>query len=309
MTRERIHGHLLIFAANFIFGVNYAVSKWLLAGRVTPEFQTLARMVAACALFWALSLFLPREKLSLKEIAVLLLCSTCGVAGNQTLFVFGLSMTSPVDASVITTGTPIVVMLLAALFLREPITRLKCAGVLAGAAGAVWLVLQSGAAQGGGNAASSLAGDLCIVGSMLIYAIYFVFSKPLSVKYQAVTMMKWMFLFAVLEVAPLTVPAVLRPHGAFPRPPDAQVFAALAYVLFGATFLAYMLIPMAVRRIRPTTASMYNYVQPVVACALAIALAQDEFSWGKLLAALVIFLGVHMVTRSRARRDVFPDEA
>lgn len=302
MTRERIRGHLLIFSANLIFGINYPISKWLLDGRLTPEFHTLARMVSACALFWLLSLFMPREKLSLREIGILFLCSFCGIAGNQTLFIQGLSMTSPIDASVITAGTPIIVMLLAAVFLREPITRMKSGGVLLGAAGAVGLVLQSG--QGGNAAAASFAGDACVLGSSLIYAVYFVFSKPLSEKYSAVTMMKWMFLFAVIEVAPLTLPAIVRPGGAFAAPPDARTFAGMAYVIFGATFLAYLLIPMAVRRIRPTTASMYNYVQPVVACALAILLAQDVFSAGKLLAAAAVFLGVYFVTKSKARRDM-----
>lgn len=302
MTRERIRGHLLIFSANLIFGINYPISKWLLDGRLTPEFHTLARMIGACALFWLLSLFMPREKLSLREIGILFLCSFCGIAGNQTLFIQGLSMTSPIDASVITAGTPIIVMLLAAVFLREPITRMKSGGVLLGAAGAVGLVLQSG--QGGNAAAASFAGDACVLGSSLIYAVYFVFSKPLSEKYSAVTMMKWMFLFAVLEVAPLTLPAIVRPGGAFAAPPDERTFAGMAYVIFGATFLAYLLIPMAVRRIRPTTASMYNYVQPVVACALAILFAQDVFSAGKLLAAAAVFLGVYFVTKSKARRDM-----
>ena len=302
MTRERIRGHLLIFSANLIFGINYPISKWLLDGRLTPEFHTLARMIGACALFWLLSLFMPREKLSLREIGILFLCSFCGIAGNQTLFIQGLSMTSPIDASVITAGTPIIVMLLAAVFLREPITRMKSGGVLLGAAGAVGLVLQSG--QGGNAAAASFAGDACVLGSSLIYAVYFVFSKPLSEKYSAVTMMKWMFLFAVIEVAPLTLPAIVRPGGAFAAPPDARIFAGMAYVIFGATFLAYLLIPMAVRRIRPTTASMYNYVQPVVACALAILFAQDVFSAGKLLAAAAVFLGVYFVTKSKARRDM-----
>lgn len=302
MTRERIRGHLLIFSANLIFGINYPISKWLLDGRLTPEFHTLARMVSACALFWLLSLFMPREKLSLREIGILFLCSFCGIAGNQTLFIQGLSMTSPIDASVITAGTPIIVMLLAAVFLREPITRMKSGGVLLGAAGAVGLVLQSG--KGGNAAAASFAGDACVLGSSLIYAVYFVFSKPLSEKYSAVTMMKWMFLFAVIEVAPLTLPTIVRPGGAFAAPPDARTFAGMAYVIFGATFLAYLLIPMAVRRIRPTTASMYNYVQPVVACALAILFAQDVFSAGKLLAAAAVFLGVYFVTKSKARRDM-----
>lgn len=297
MLSERTKGHLLIFTANLIFGINYAVSKWLLAGQLTPEFHTLARMVAACVLFWGISLFLPKEKLSLKEIGVLFLCSLCGVAGNQALFIWGLSMTSPIDASVITTGTPIIVMLLAAFILREPITWLKSSGVLVGAAGAVWLVLLSRTPDG--NASSSLAGNLCIFGSSFIYAVYFVFSKPLSVKYRAVTMMKWMFLFAVAEVLPITLPALIEPGGMFLTAPDWRTFAAMAYVLVGATFLAYMLIPMAVRYIRPTTASMYNYVQPIVACALAIVLAQDTFSWDKLLAAGTVFLGVFLVTKSR----------
>lgn len=303
MTKERIHGHLLIFTANLIFGINYPISKWLLDGRLTPEFHTLSRMVAACVLFWGISFFFPREKLSLKEIGVLFVCSLFGVAGNQSLFIWGLSMTSPIDASVITTGTPIIVMLFAALFLREPITRLKVGGVLTGAGGAVWLTLLS---ESGDETASvsSLAGNLCIFGSSFIYALYFVFSKPLSEKYRAVTMMKWMFLFAVLEVAPLAVPAMLRPGGMFIVPADTQTIAAMAYVLVGATFLAYLLIPMAVRRIRPTSASMYNYVQPIVACALAIIVAQDNFTWEKLLAALTVFFGVYLVTQSKARRDL-----
>lgn len=303
MTKERIQGHLLIFTANLIFGINYPISKWLLDGRLTPEFHTLSRMLAACLLFWAISFFLPREKLSSKEIGILFACSLCGVAGNQSLFIWGLSMTSPIDASVITTGTPIIVMLFAAVFLREPITRLKVSGVLLGAAGAVWLVMLS-ADDSAKNSVSSLAGNLCIFGSSFIYALYFVFSKPISERYQAVTIMKWMFLFAVLEVAPLTLPAMLRPEGMFIVPADFQTVAAMAYVLIGATFLAYLLIPMAVRRIRPTSASMYNYVQPIVACALAIFVAQDNFSWDKLLAALTIFCGVYMVTQSKARRDL-----
>lgn len=304
MSRDRIHGHLLIFAANLIFGINYPVSKWLLAEHLTPEFHTLARMVSACVLFWTVSLFLPKEKLSLKEIGVLFVCSLCGVAGNQTLFIKGLSMTSPIDASVIASGTPIFVMILAAFILREPITWLKSLGVLLGAGGAVWLVLSTAASAHSAGTESSLAGNLCVTGSCLIYAVYFVFSKPLSVKYNAVTMMKWMFLFASLELLPFTIPPMLRPHGMFLAPLDGNAVVAMFYVFFGATFLAYLLIPMAVRRIRPTTASMYNYVQPIVACALAIVLAQDNFSWTKLFAAGTVFVGVYMVTKSKARRDL-----
>lgn len=304
MISERLKGHLLIFTANLIFGINYTISKWVLAEYLTPEFHTLLRMVVACMLFWGISYFLPKERLSLKEIGVLFLCSLGGISGNQTLFTQGLSMTSPIDASVITTGTPIIVMVLAAVFLREPITWKKTFGVLLGASGAIWLVLQSAPKADGGANASSLIGNLFIFGSSLVYATYFVFSKPLSEKYQAVTMMKWMFLFSVFTVAPLTIPSMLRPNGILHAPLTFEAVAAITYVCVGATFLAYMLIPMAVRRIRPTSASMYNYVQPMVACALAIIVAQDVFSWSKLLAAVIIFLGVYLVTQSKAKRDL-----
>lgn len=305
MTRERLKGHALIFSANLIFGINYPISKWLLAERLTPEFHTLARMVFACVMFWTLSFFLPKEKLPPKALLVLFICSFCGVAGNQALFIYGLSMTSPIDASVITTGTPIFVMLLAAVILREPITWLKTAGVLLGAAGAACLVAQSNPHGGSGAAIASVPGDLCVLASCVVYAIYFVFSKPLSEKYSAVTMMKWMFLFASAEVALFAVPTIsdggiLLEGATF----DEKTFAAMAYVIGCATFLAYLLIPMAVRRIRPTTASMYNYVQPIVACALAAAIGQDSFSPGKLLATAAVFVGVYMVTKSKARRDM-----
>lgn len=306
MISERLKGHLLIFAANLIFGINYTVSKWILAEHLTPEFHTLLRMLVACALFWGISCFLPKEKLSLKEIGLLFVCSLGGIAGNQALFTQGLSMTSPIDASVITTGTPIFVMLLSAVFLREPITWKKILGVLLGASGAIGLILQSVPASSKalpGNE-SGLIGNFFIFGSSLIYASYFVFSKPISEKYQAVTLMKWMFLFAVLTVTPITLPALLRPGGILLAPLDFKALAAITYVCVGATFLAYLLIPMAVRRIRPTSASMYNYVQPMVACALAVLVAQDTFSWSKLLAALTIFLGVYLVTQSKARRDM-----
>lgn len=296
MNKEQATGHLLIFISALIFGLNYPISKWLLTEYLTPEFYMCARMIVSCVLFWGLSLCVPREKLSLKEIGIFFLCSVGGVTGNQLLFVWGLDMTSPIDASVITSGRPIIVLLLSALILRERITRLKTAGVFTGAAGAIWLILLSGTS--GGNAAS-LAGDLCIFASGVVYALYFVFSKPLSEKYRAVTMMKWMFLFAAIQVLPFYVPAMIN-AGTPPilAPIDAKAAGAMIFVFFGTSFLGYLLIPMAVRHIRPTTASMYNNLHPIVACVLAVVLAQDTLSPEKILAALAILGGVYMVTKS-----------
>ena len=302
MAKEHFTGHLLIFLSALIFGLNYPISKWLLANYLSPEFYMCARMAASCALFWGLSLFLPKEKLSLKEIGIFFLCSVGGVTGNQLLFVHGLNMTSPMDASVITAARPILVLLLSALILRERVTRLKSAGVLVGTAGAIWLILQS--ATNSGNVAS-LAGNLCIFASGFVYALYFVFSKPLSEKYQATTMMKWMFLFAALQILPFYVPAMATASApALTAPLGTAAVAAMIFVFVGTSFLGYLLIPMAVRRIRPTSASMYNNLHPIIACIIAVALGQDFLSFEKIFAAAAILSGVFLVSRSNRTEKI-----
>lgn len=298
---EKLKGHLLILTANILFAINMPVSKYLLPLHVSPEALTIMRMAFACVMFWVTSLFVPNEKVTLKDLGQLFICALCGVGFNQGLFIWGLNTTSPVDASIIATAVPIFVMILAALILKEPITRQKSLGVLVGIAGAVSLILQSTHHVG---QASSLGGNLMITFSGFIYSIYLVLSKPLTLKYSAVTMMKWMFLFSTLSVMPFTVSHVLDAP-VFQHPtPDLQELGAVFFVLFGATFVPYLLIPMSLKRIRPTTVSMYNYVQPIIASLIAVCIGQDHFSLWKILSAALVFVGVYLVTQSKSRDDI-----
>ena len=171
MNQEKLKGHLLILAANILFAINMPVSKYLLPEHVQPEALTSMRMSFACVMFWITSLFVPYEKVPLKDLGLLCLCALCGVGLNQGLFIWGLNTTSPVDASIIATAVPIFVMILAALILKEPITRMKTFGVLLGICGAISLILQS---TQGSNQASSLGGNLLITVSGFMYSIYLV---------------------------------------------------------------------------------------------------------------------------------------
>lgn len=300
MTKERIQGHLLILSANLIFGLNTPISKWLLTEKLDASLHTMLRMFIAGLLFWIASLFVERQKVPLSDLLKLMVCGLCGIAINQYLFIVGLSVTSPVDASVIVTSTPIFVMIFAAFILKEPITLLKCGGVFMGAMGAIWLIISAG---GDSGARSSIWGDMLALISSFIYSFYFVISKPLAQKYSAVTMMKWMFLFGFIALIPFNYRSVFFFEGV-KADLDFKAIGAIFYVCVFATFLAYFLIPMAIKRIRPTTASMYNYIQPITSSAIAIIAMQDAFSIQKLLAAIMIFAGVFMVTKSKARRDI-----
>ena len=301
MNQEKLKGHLLILAANILFAINMPVSKYLLPEHVQPEALTSMRMSFACVMFWITSLFVPYEKVPLKDLGLLCLCALCGVGLNQGLFIWGLNTTSPVDASIIATAVPIFVMILAALILKEPITRMKTFGVLLGICGAISLILQS---TQGSNQASSLGGNLLITVSGFMYSIYLVVSKPLTLKYSSVTMMKWMFLFTTLTLVPFTFRHVLDAPAFHREVWDFTELGAIFYVLFGATFLPYLLIPMSLKRIRPTTVSMYNYVQPIVASFIAVMIGQDTLSWQKVLSAVLVFTGVYLVTQSKSREDM-----
>lgn len=305
MNSEKRKGHLLILITNILFAINMPVSKYLLPTHVAPEALTIMRMGFACLMFWIVSLFITQQKVPLKDLGTLFVCALCGVGLNQGLFIAGLNRTSPVDASIIATAVPIFVMLLAAVILKEPITRKKSFGVFLGASGGILLILSSTHASSGEN--SSLEGNLMIIFSGLMYSIYLVLSKPLSLRYSPVTMMKWMFLFSTLALIPFTYRHVLDAPAFHREIWDIKEIGAIFFVLFGATFLPYLLIPMSLKRIRPTTVSMYNYIQPIVASIIAVLIGQDTFSLQKFLSATLVFVGVYMVTQSKSREDIERD--
>ncbi len=294
-------GHILIMLANILFGASMPVFKYLLTADVPPEAITIMRAIFACMMFWLVSFFMPKEKVLPKDLCLLFVCALCGVGINQWLFVIGLKNSSPVNASIIATAVPIFVLLLAALVLKEPITAKKSLGVFWGVSGGLLLVFNSTQTTSGTN---SLWGDMLMLLNQLMYSVYLVLSKPLSRRYSSVIMMKWMFLFSTLALAPFCLQYMQYVPMFHRETFNVSQLYALLYLLFGATFVSFMLIPMALKQIRPTTVSMYNYVQPIIAFAIAVAVGQDTFSMQKLLSAALVFVGVYLVTQSKKRKDI-----
>lgn len=277
------------------------VFKYLLTADVPPEAITIMRAIFACMMFWLVSFFMPKEKVLPKDLCLLFVCALCGVGINQWLFVIGLKNSSPVNASIIATAVPIFVLLLAALVLKEPITAKKSLGVFLGVSGGLLLVFNSTQTTSGTN---SLWGDMLMLLNQLMYSVYLVLSKPLSRRYSSVIMMKWMFLFSTLALAPFCLQYMQYVPMFHRETFNVSQLYVLLYLLFGATFVSFMLIPMALKQIRPTTVSMYNYVQPIIASAIAVAVGQDTFSMQKLLSAALVFVGVYLVTQSKKRKDI-----
>lgn len=300
---QKQQGHLIMLVVMSTFGLNIPINKYLYeSGLLTPMAMTMLRMGFAAIAFWIVSLFVKKEKVAKKDMFILLIGGLCGMLINQSLFAFGLGKTSSVDASIITTSGPLFAMMLAAIILKEPITAKKAGGVIVGGAGAVFLVYTSAHSMTATSQQGSIIGDISVFGAQLFYAFYLVITRPLSTRYSPITMMKWMFLFSAVVELPLAYMHVLE--APLFRQPDILPYLLLAFTLLGATFFTYLMIPLAQRRIRPTTISMYNNMQPLVASAVAIYMGMDRFTWEKLAAALLIFGGVYLVTMSKSRDEI-----
>ena len=293
-----LRGHLAMLGANIMWGLMSPVAKVVMAGAVvTPLVMTDFRIFGAAMLFWIASIAVPREHVPPCDLLLLAGAAMLGILLNQGSFIFGVSFTSPGEASVLTTTMPLWVMLLAALILKEPITWKKCCGIALGASGALLLVLGGGALNSASGSNPRL-GDFLVLCAQLSYALYLTLYKNFIKKYSLVTLMKWMFTFASVVLAPFSVAKLVSL-------PWSQLtlgeIGGAAYVVFCGTFLAYICIMTGQKLLRPTVVGMYNYVQPVVAMCIGIWLGLDNFSLTKGIAVALIFSGVYLVTTSRSR--------
>ena len=124
--------HISLLAANIIYGINYSIAKAVMPDHIKPLALVSLRSISAAVLFWITSLFMPKEKVSRKDLLYLFGCSFFGVVINQILFLVGLNYTSPVNSSIIISTNPIFAFVFAALILKENITFLKGIGLAIG---------------------------------------------------------------------------------------------------------------------------------------------------------------------------------
>lgn len=290
-------GHLACFGAYAIFGFNIIFCKDIANQSIlSPQLLFAFRALGASLLFWILSLFTPQVKVPMRDLWAILGAGFIGLVVPQLTFLIAVGMTTPVDLTVVNSITPIMTMFVAAIFLKEPITFKKASGVVLSFAGVVWLILQS--AHASGIQHSTPLGLGLIILNALSFALYLGVCRPIIQRYDVVTLMKWMFLFSLIIILPFSITDFIHTDFASVQP---KVWWEVAYLIFFATFVAYFLIPLGQQRIRPTLVSMYNYLQPIIACVVGVALGMDRLTVTKILAAALIFSGVAIVNRSRAK--------
>lgn len=298
MKQSPLIGHAACFAAYAIFGINIIVCKDLTtSSAISPLAIFTVRSLGASAFFWILSLFMPAEKVERGDFVKIFAASFLGFFLTQLTFLEAIPDITPMHCSIISALTPIYTMFIAAVVLKEPLTWKKGGGVLLSLCGIIFLIMNN--SQGNGVIESKLSGILLMVLNGVAFALYLGVFRPVIMKYSVVTFMKWIFLFSVAMSLPFSFGEVFSPVWmVLPR----MQLLELGFLVLFATCVCYFLIPLGQKNIRPTLVSMYSYVQPIIATVISICIGMDGITWQKVLAAVMVFTGVFVVSRSKAAK-------
>lgn len=291
--KTNLFGHLSGFLAAAIWGLMAPIGKDAMLHGISGLDMVFFRVAGAAVSFWLASIFI-KEKVPAKDVFKFAAAGLFAIVCNQCCFTVGLSITSPINTSIVTTSLPIVALIFSAIFLHEKITAKKVLGIVFGVSGAVMLIMGSAAAN---NAkAGNIVGDLLCFTSQCSFAIYLAFFKNLVGKYSVITSMKWMFTFSTIMIAPFTLGGVMQiPFSEI----SALTWAESSFVVFGGTFIAYILVAKAQKALRPTVVAMYNYVQPVTSTIVSVLTGLAIFGFNHALAILLIVLGVYTVNGAK----------
>ena len=289
---------LLAFLAAIIYGVSFTVTKEVMPQYVKPYGFILLRVFGATLVFWIVGIFLKKEKISAHDYLRILLAAVFGIALNMLAFFKGLSMTTPINASVIMVISPIMVLTFATIFLKEKATKKKLAGIFIGMFGAILLIAYG---KDQNTATNATLGNLLVFVNASSYAMYLILIKNLTKKYHPLTLAKWLYLFGLLMVIPFgfsefnQIDWVSIPTSALYK---------IGFVVIFTTVLTYMFNLLAIKKLKPTTLSIFIYLQPVIASIYALIVGSDTINQLKIIATLLIFLGVYLVTRKPKEESV-----
>lgn len=293
MEKNKIAAHASLLVANIIFGLGVPITKLLLDNWVSPMAWMATRCIGAAVIFWAVSLFMPKEKVPIKDLFVIMTGGLIGFLVSQTFTAWAIDYSTPTYVSFIGTLTPVMTMVCAALFIGERISGRGLVGVVIGIIGAMLMVVMNW--QGGAGKNDVLGIGFALL-SLLTWAIYLIITRKVSAKYSAVTQMKWIFLVSSVAILPFSW-SDLAHSTLYSSAWQWSGVLEMAYIVVLATVVGFFAIPFASRYLKATTVSVYTNLQPILASFVAIALGQDLLTWDKPVALILVLLSAYMVSK------------
>jgi drug/metabolite transporter (DMT)-like permease len=279
---------------SLIYGVTFTIAKDVMPLYIDAYGFILLRAGGSMILFWLVWLFTPKEKIALNDFPRIIAAAFFGVAFNMLTFFKGLSLTSPISAAVIMVSTPMIVLTLSALIMKERMQKRMIFGIILGLIGTAFLILYG---KSIGSATNAGLGNFLVLVNAISYGFYLIIVKKLMDKYNAFTFVKWIYLFGFIMVLPFGWSQFQAVNWAL-VPMD--ICWKIVFVVVFSTFLTYLLNLLSMKELKPTTVAVFIYLQPLFATIFAISLGKDELSLVKIGSAVLIFVGVYLVTQKKS---------
>jgi drug/metabolite transporter (DMT)-like permease len=276
---------------SIIYGVTFTIAKDVMPAYIGAFGFILLRVGGSMMLFWLTWLFMPKEKIALNDFPRIIAAAFFGVAFNMLTFFKGLSLTSPISAAVIMVSTPMIVLVLSAILMKERMKKRKVVGIILGLLGTAFLILYG---KSVGSATDARLGNFLVLINAISYGFYLIIVKKLMHTYNAFTFVKWIYLFGFIMVLPFGWSEFNAVHWELI---PVAIFWKIGFVVVFSTFLTYLLNLLSMKELKPTTVAVFIYLQPLFATIFAIGLGKDALSWVKIGAAILIFTGVYLVTQ------------
>lgn len=285
---------------SLIYGITFTIAKDVMPQFILPFGFILMRVGGSVLLFWMVWLMLilqnpsAKEKIHNADFPRIILAAFFGVALNMLTFFKGLSYTSPISAAVIMVTTPMIVLLLSAIIMKEKMQKQKVFGIILGLLGTGFLIIYGNKSIN--NATNAGLGNFLVFINAVSYGFYLIIVKKLMNKYNAFTFVKWIYLFGFLMVLPFGFNEFQAINWAIMSD---LIYWKIGFVIIFSTFFTYLLNLLSMRELKPTTVAVFIYLQPVFATIFAIGLGKDELNYVKIVAAILIFAGVYLVTKRK----------
>lgn len=283
---------IAVSIATIIYGVNYTIAKDVMPTYVKPYAFILLRVSGATVIFWILSLFIKPQKIEKQDYKKIALASFFGIALNMLSFFKGLSLTTPISASVMMVTSPIMVLLFSFLILKSKIIQRQIIGIGIGLIGAILLIVYGNTTNE--NASNVVLGNFLVFVNATSYGLYLVLVKNLISKYNPLVFIKWLYLFGLIFIIPFglsemgDIDWVSMPT---------SIYLKIGFVILFTTCITYLFNLYGLSKLKPTTVSVFIYLQPVIASTYALLVGSDSLNLIKISATLIIFLGVYLVTK------------
>ncbi|TAI47770.1 DMT family transporter [Flagellimonas allohymeniacidonis] len=283
---------LAAIGATTIYGINHTIAKGVMPTYVQPFGFIMLRVAGAAALFWLISPLGPREKIEKRDWPRVLVCAILGMVINMLAFFKGLQLSTPINSAVLVTITPIIVVILSAIFLKERITTNKGLGVFLGFVGAVALILFG--AEMRSDAPNIPLGNFLFVVNATSYGAYLIVAKTLIEKYHPFTLMKWLFTLALVINFPITLPEFMEIQwSTIPL----WAYGSILFVVIGTTFMTYLFNVFALTQLKASTVGAFVYLQPLLGILFALFSGKDQLTFVKVSATILVLLGVYLASK------------